>query len=404
MKIIVLAADLFHGGSSVVGQDVSRGMALRGHQVLFISAGKYDRSFFQDGYEVKVLGQERPRPFYQYINPFLMSRLLGVLAEFGPDLMHVHSINLRSFSLASLLLSRQHPMVWTLHDLWAVCMTGWPEAQDCEGTLRQCRGCSSWPRALVKANRILKRSIYGLSPFTVVTPSKWLADLFHRSSLSHKTAHVIPNAIDTNLFTPEEDRKQYRANDSKERTILFCGGRRVNGRSPAVRKGWEYLVEAVCILTKKRNDFQLLYTGDPLDLPPHFPTRVIFTGVVDRKEMQRYYNAADIFVLPTLADNSPLTILEAMACKTPVIATAVGGIPEIVRHGHTGLLSPPRDAESLAICIDASFSKPSHAAEMAERAYESVMKNFSMEQMLDRYESIYSQTISAVGRHLRIAS
>jgi glycosyltransferase involved in cell wall biosynthesis len=404
VKICVLNSSLSHGGASVVAMDVAKGMAERGHEVAFVCSGRAGGTNKQDGHIVRILKLRRQNFLFHYLNPSLIRALKEFLWDFKPDIIHVHNINLQTFSLGSLLLSRRYHMVWTLHDLWAVCMTGWPDPHDCQKMLQQCQGCTRWPKALVKANRIIKKSVYGFSGFTVVTPSQWLADLFHGSSLSNRAAHIIPNGVDTSRFTPEQSRNRPESADSKEKTILFCGGRRVDGRSPARRKGWDYLVEALKILAKIRKDLHLLYTGDPLNLPSRFPVRVTFTGMVDREKMHRYYRAADVFVLPTLADNSPLTILEAMACKTPVVATVVGGIPEIVRHGHTGLLSPPRDAESLARCLDASLSNPSHTAEMVERAYKRVLKDFSLDQMLDNYESIYSQTISGFGRQLMTAS
>ena len=163
---------------------------------------------------------------------------------------------------------------------------------------------------------------------------------------------------------------------------------------PAERKGWQYLISAFRLLKNKCSEIELLYLGDSVSLPDDFPVSVQFKQGIDREGMWKYYNIADLFILPTLADNFPLTILEAMACKTPIISTNVGGIPEMIIPGETGLLCPPRDAVALAEKIDYALSNPDHCSEMAEKAYQRFNEMFTFDRMIDQYEDVYEETIT----------
>ena len=145
MKICILTASLNHGGVSIVALDVARGMADRGHQVTVVCAGEKDQIIEQDGYIIHILKNRFKNPVYHFLNIILLVKLIRLLRKFKPDIIHLHNINLQTFSLASLLLSRFYSMVWTIHDIWPLCMTGWPPIPDCKGILNQCKSCPTWP-------------------------------------------------------------------------------------------------------------------------------------------------------------------------------------------------------------------------------------------------------------------
>ncbi|MCD4676558.1 MAG: glycosyltransferase family 4 protein [Desulfobacula sp.] len=398
MKICIVTASLNQGGASIIACDVAKGFAHRGHKVLLLCSSKRAESWEEDGYRVRALDIKMRNPFYHYVNPLLLYKLNNILAKFNPDLIHVHTINLQTFSLASLLFSRRYPMVWTIHDLWPLCMTGWPTPSDCNQISTQCTDCRTWPNPMVKANKLIKETIFRCSRVSVVCPNNWLANLLRESNLSCLPVYIVPNGIDPTIFshiTGIENESKNNFSDQKD-VILFCGGLRLAGQLPAERKGWTYLVTALEILSRKRSDIHLLYVGDALDLPSQSPVPVTFVKEVVREKMKNYYSVADIFVLPTLADNSPLTILEAMACKVPIITTNVGGIAESITHDETGLLCPPRNATALAEFIEYLLLNPARGIEMAERAYQRFINEFTFERMIDEYETVYQQTISRV--------
>ena len=393
MKVCILASTLAHGGASIVALDVAKGIAKRGHQVLFICTGKSFSKYRQNGYTVIVLKLNKRTPIFHYFNPLILLKILKLLDEFQPDLIHVHNINLQTLSLGTLLFSFKYPMVWTLHDVWALCMTGWPDPPDCAGMRFKCRNCPSWSAPIVMTNKFIKEVVFKYSNFNIVSPSKWLARLIENSYLCRKPIYIIQNGIEISSIQPEQSARLKFGISKEKKVILYCGGKLIAGKLPAERKGWEYLVKALSILSRIRDDIHLLYIGDHLRLPSKLPVSVTFSTGVDRRMMGAYYKASNIFVLPTLADNCPLTILEAMAFKIPIVATDVGGIPEILKNFQTGLICAPRDAVALAASMHYLLSNPKIGNTFADNGYKRLLAELSFEHMVDGYENVYRQTI-----------
>ena len=396
MKICVITATLNHGGASIAALDIAKGMSEKGHEVVFITSGDAYSVFKKDLYTVRVLKRIWKNPAFHYFNPQLIWELFRLLKNIKPDIIHIHNINLQTFSLGSLLFSRKYPTVWTLHDLWPVCLTGWPDPPDCPGLLRQCKNCPRWPSFIVFLNRVIKRYAFKIANVKFASPSKWMAERLESSGIIFSPIEIIHNGIDPSSFNLHEEKQNISEIQlSKEKTILlFIGGKKLAGELPAVRKGWEYLLSALQILSLKRKDIHLLYIGDKVSFPNNFPFTYTLVDGVSREDMKKYYKLSDVFVLPTLGDNSPLTILEAMNCRVPVIASAVGGIPEIVIQGKTGILCKPRDAESLANSIELLLSDQYLKEEVVEQAYELIQSDFSFVQMIDKYESLYNNIIN----------
>jgi len=396
MKICVINALINHGGASINAFDIARGMAARGHEVKFIASGTSRSTLWKDGYQVIELKQKLRNPIFHYFNPILLSKLKRQLEKFQPDIIHIHNINLQTFSLGTLLFSKKYPMVWTLHDVWPLCMTGWPNQADCEGFLVNCHSCKHWSKPAVAINKMIKETAFTFSKFCIACPSGWMAANLAKSRLSQKQISRINYGIDQSLFYPGKKTSDKIEHDMPEgkKIILFCGGKRLVGELPAWRKGWTYLVDALRILARTSPDLHLLYVGESIKLPADFPVGITFAEGVMRDEMRRYYHLSDIFVLPTLGDNSPLTILEAMACKTPIVSTNVGGISESLTSGKTGLLCPPRNADCLAKAIEFLLKHPAATNKMAERGYQKLNHDFRFDKMIDRYENLYSEAIS----------
>jgi glycosyltransferase involved in cell wall biosynthesis len=206
MKICILTASLNHGGVLVVALDVARGMAERGHQITVVCTGEKDDIVEQDGYVIYILKNIFKNPAYHFFNFILLIKLIKLLSKIKPDIIHLHNINLQTFSLASLLLSRLYPMVWTIHDIWPLCMTGWPPVPDCTGMLHKCKSCPTWPKWIARLNRFVKESMYRFSILHIVCPSNWMASLTSPSNLSQNPFHIIYNGTNQYRFTKEERR------------------------------------------------------------------------------------------------------------------------------------------------------------------------------------------------------
>lgn len=392
MKIFTINASYYHGGASIHALDTCKGLAKLGHDVVYCTIGTKGEKYEQDGYRVETLQQKKKTAIYHYFNPYILYKLKNILASYQPDIIHLHNINLQSFSLAILFYSKIYPIVWTLHDVWPICMIGWPEPSTCNKFRQKCVDCPNWPQSIVNTSRVLKETVYQLNDFTITCPSRWMCNNLNQSNLLKKTIEHIPLAIDEDLFKRPDDcatGSNYTVPGKK--TILFTGGKRLAGNLPAWRKGWSVFCESLRQLDDINDKIHLLYVGDEIELPDDIKVRATFVKNIARQEMQPLYRSADLFVLPSMADNSPLTILEAMYCRTPVIASKVGGIPELVVNGKTGLLCPTTDSKAFANAIRYIVNHPGEARQMAQAGYERSERHYNYRNMLIRYETLFNR-------------
>ncbi len=124
--------------------------------------------------------------------------------------------------------------------------------------------------------------------------------------------------------------------------------------------------------------------------------RVIFAGM--REDVPRLLAAGDVFVLPTLSEALPTVLAEAMAARLPIVASAVGGVPEMVEDGRNGLLVPAGDSEALAEACLGLLSAPDRRAAMAQRGWEIVQRKFDIRRQVRALENIYLEGLRAYGR------
>jgi glycosyltransferase involved in cell wall biosynthesis len=179
-----------------------------------------------------------------------------------------------------------------------------------------------------------------------------------------------------------------------------------------LKKGFEYLLLAVHKLQKTFDDFKVVITGEGPDRPAieqmieHYglQQRVMLAGA--RSDMPNVYAAMDIFVLPSLNEGLPMTLLEAMAAGKPVIASHVGAIPNVVEDGINGLLVMPGDSSGLYDALARLLNAPDLCRRMGAQAHEWIGHNFTSEIMAKRYRLLYDEVlerdraiVSARSRH-----
>ena len=283
-------------------------------------------------------------------------------------------------------------IVWTLHDMNAF-TGGCHYAGEC---LRYRDACGMCPRLasnsasdLSHAGWLEKTQAYREIDINVVTPSRWLESCSRSSSLFGWRHHaVIPNGLPLGTYAPgERDRIRNALNiPTDAKVILFCASSAV-----LKRKGLTYLFEALDHMSKSRPGIRIILAV----MGAGFPDRKVvggypvmnFGSIASESRMAIVYNAADVFVLPSLQDNLPNTVLESMACGTPVAAFATGGIPDIVEHGSTGWLAPHLDTARLAEAVDwcLHHSPP----DIRQRCRIRMEKHFSLEVQAQRYLDLY---------------
>jgi len=382
VKIAVLCGRYPYSGAGVIARESAEELALR-HEVSFIHGGELD-SDRQEG-ALRVISLALPPAEEQgvsqlYWSPKVVRQLRRTLESLNPDLIHFHIVQRRSFSLASLLLSRRRRAFWTIHDQWPLCVRSVPQPPSCEGMKRFCLFCTAWPGFSV-ANKVLKEAVFAASRLEVVVPSRWLADLLRYSFLGRKRMHLIYNGIDLDRFRPDEE-GETRGRAGSPPTILFVAG--PNNPTKGVRE----LRPAFLRLRERYPGLRLRVVGDP---PEGMAGQegIEIAGRVPREAMPDEYRRSDLFVLPTLSDNTPVTLMEAMASGLPAVATAVGGVPELVVPGVTGRLVPAGDVAALTAAMEGLLADPDARRRMGSASRKVAETRFARQRMVSELEDIY---------------
>ena len=321
------------------------------------------------------------------------------------DVIHLHWVNQGMLSLRGIrrILESGKPVVWTMHDIWpatAICHY----VRDCNRFHTQCDACPLLPGGSL-ATTVWRKKQQMLSGqhVTYVACSQWLADEARQSALLHdQTVVSIPNAIDTRLFCPQDQRKARAACGlpAEGRIILF-----VSQRVTDPRKGVRYLVEAIRLLAERHPDVAsqtaiAILGGHAEEVASQLALPVYPLGYVSAPQrIVQVYNAADIFVLPSLEDNLPNTVMEAMACGVPCVGFRVGGIPEMIGHRVTGYVAEPRDAADLTAGIVYALDEQ-QAPALRKACLQKVAHSYSQQSVAKRYREVYEEA-ARVSQHRR---
>ncbi len=347
-------------------------------------------------------------------------RLLSVPPR-RPDLVHCHNLHGGYFDLRVLpRLSRQVPVLITMHDAWL--LSGHcAHSFDCERWQTGCGMCPdlSIPPAIpadrTAENWRLKARIHSRSRLRIATPSGWLMQKVERSMLMPAVVErrVIPNGVDLATFAARPGREAERARlglAADEFVVLFVA----NGIRGNVWKDVATLRASLARLHVSlvpRRRVRMLAVGE--DAPPERIGEALIEFVPhvdDAARLASYYRAADAYAHAARADTFPNTVLEALAAGTPVVATAVGGIPEQVRAldhpaapdgilrepagGATGLLVAPGDAEGMAQCLALLATDAGLRTALGRNASVDAARRFDRETTVDRYAEWYRRILA----------
>lgn len=320
------------------------------------------------------------------------------LQKFRPDVVNCHSFygNLPYDFLPA--LSRLYRTCFTAHDPRPI-GTLQPECWACEynATCRHCplvgSGWRQWLRNPYYQQRKIKRQAHGrCAPnMRIVAPSRWMLERLRAQELSRFRAQLIPYGIDLEFFGKASDSRSAFGLPGAQPIILFSAwyeSRRNLGR----RKGLADLAEAFETRIIPAIPNAILAVAGEAFVPNHPNVRPL--GMVSLANLPQLLSAADVYVLPTLADNLPYSVLEAMGCAVPIVATNVGGIPEQVLQGETGLLVPPGQPDQLAEAIISTLSDPEKAKAMAAGGRRRAEALFGMEGSVRAYERLFEEMMS----------
>lgn len=319
-----------------------------------------------------------------------------------PDIIHFHNLHGDYFDIRSLpWYCRQLPALFTLHDGWLLgqyCMF----SNDCPEFENNCASCpnsSVVPGSMKRtqiANRGKKFTLFGKEHFFVVTPSGWMmknvgASCFHSIMADGR---VIPNGVDLRTFHlyPRKAARRELSLPEDALVLLFVA----NAVRTNPSKDFESIKISLSLVSERvpERNILLLAIGDSAPPETVGNARIEFIPFFsDPEKMAKYYQASDIYLHAAKVDNFPTTVIEALACGVPVIATAVGGIPEQIVTGETGFLTRPGDPSDMADKIELLLKNSSLREEMGERAYSDAKKRFGLDLQVERYLELYKELI-----------
>lgn len=309
------------------------------------------------------------------------------------DMIHLHNLHGDYFNPFALpQLSQQRPTVWTLHDMHA--LTGHcAHAFDCTRWQTGCGRCPDlevYPSLSVDTTSLLwqiKKRIYQHSPLTVVVPSCWLKTNVEKSILKHHDTRLIYNGIDETLFKNRDKAEARAALDlPQDRLILLFSA------YGGLKKPWKggHFFQDVYKALKDRRDLLFVSTG-AAEARWREPGWKEVPYVSTPGQMALYYAAADLYIYPSIADNCPLAVLEAMACGTPVITFNTGGIPELVSHMQTGYVAKYKDKKDF-IKGTRLFLRDTHLRKRAGiEGRRRVEATFTLSRMAENYLELYRE-------------
>jgi glycosyltransferase involved in cell wall biosynthesis len=288
------------------------------------------------------------------------------------------------------------PIVWVFHDLWGV-TGGCHYPGDCTGLQTGCGNCPKlkyshehdWSRYLW----LQKYENWKDLDITVLCPSNWMAGMVKKSLLfGDKRIEVCPYSIELDVFKPMGSvALRESLGIRQDQKVLLFGA--VNSMHDT-RKGAHLLVDALTRLEGKVPADDLVFLVFGAKESPELekvPFKVVNLGFIrEKSELAKYYAASTAFVLPSLEDNLPNTVLESLACGTPVVAFNIGGISDMIDHEQNGLLVEETDTKKLADALERMVKMPDDQyRKMQSAARNKIETNYSPEVVGKRLKQIF---------------
>ncbi|GAA3948351.1 glycosyltransferase [Chitinophaga oryziterrae] len=312
------------------------------------------------------------------------------------DIVHLNWIGNEMVSLREVAMIKK-PCVWTLHDSWVFCGA---EHHPYVTSKRHVEGYTKANRSEcdrgIDVDRYVwqqKKKYWKQASFNIVTPSKWLEQCATQSFLlRNKNIVQIYNGTDINIFRSNGKaavRKKHNLPENKK-LLLFGAVSATTDRN----KGFHLLREAINKLLEEGADVEVMIFGsEDVSKKIDIQCKIYnWNNITDEKQLAELYSAADVFVLPSLIENLPTVLLEAMACGTPGVAFNVGGIKEIIDHKINGYLATPYRIDDLINGIR-FFIESENTREFEKQATLKIKEMFTLNKSVDQYIELYKKLI-----------
>lgn len=343
---------------------------------------------------------------YWSIN-WMPSRIDHLVEELAPDIVHLHWSG-GGFLPISVLKNFRRPVVWTLRDMW-------PFTGGCHytaGCVRYRDGCGACPQLRSNDDRDISRQVFLRKhkhwrdlDLWLVPISNWLAEAARESPLFRdRPIEVIPNGLDIARFRPCDKRsaRELLGLPTDRRLILFGALHATCDR----RKGYDALCHAIEILACSggaENTELVVFGADGDKSGRHLGVDVHYVGHVnDDRRLAMLYASADVMVVPSLQESFGKTLIEAMACATPVVAFDSGGPSDVVAHKRTGYLARPFFPEDLARGIRWCLARPERIASLGRAARDRAVAEYDIDLVAERYDRLYRRIMQSGRREVAI--
>ena len=323
-------------------------------------------------------------------SPFSTRRLIRFIKKFKPDVVHIHELHAYFVNIKPLinyLKKNKIKTVMTLHCEFAY--TGkCGHSIECEKWKTECNHCPhlhDYPKTLFFDHtrsmfRQKKKLFEDFDNLKVVTPSKWLAERAKQSFLGVRDIFVIPNGIDTEIFSPKDSshlREKHGIADTEKVVVAVAPD------LMSELKGGKFVLETARKLKDEKIRFVMVGLSDPSG---EFPENVIPLGkIYDQKELASYYSLADVFLICSKRENLPTTCLEAQCCGSVVCGFDVGGVKETVLEAYKNNCVEYGNTDALCERLLAALeSEPS-----SEKISKESARLYGKQTMFENYLKLY---------------
>lgn len=309
------------------------------------------------------------------------------------DIVNLHWLGNELINISEIKKIKK-PIVWTLHDMWAFCGAEHYADINNSGQYR-----SGYREKKISLNTIVwerKKKHWQDIIFNFVSPSYWLAECLQESLLfKKKEVQVIRNCLDIKKFLPVDvSSARKKINIHTERKIVLFGA---DGKDSNPLKGFGLLVDSFKHMHKNKLQFVFFGGKDGRKSEIINGIDIINMGRIDNDDdLALLYSAADVFVVPSLIDNYPNTVLEAMSCGTPCVGFKVGGIPEMIDHEVNGYLVDPFDTKQLAEGLSWVLHDQERMRKLGDNARRKIEKECNETLIAEEYKKLYESILNNI--------
>ena len=363
------------GGIQEHVSNLAQTLARQGHQLQIVTVRRNKSERVRDTFAgldvIRVPQLNLPRTLTTQYLAITTALLIAMRLRGQADVVHYHTFWPDAFT--AFVVNKFVPTVYTAHESRFLLMAEQP-----------------------KSRRWLKLA---LRPFQgILAPSTELLEATRQLGVSSEKSAFIANAVDASKFRPgvTGERVRERYGIPLDHCLILCPRRLVP------KNGLEFLIESLPLIRRRFSGASVLIAGagperESLEARVRelgLQEYVIFAGSQDNDDLPEFYAAADIVAIPSLKEATSIAGLEAMASARAVVATNVGGLPEIIEDGVSGLLVPPRDPEALALAITRLIEMPELRKQLGLAARARVEQKFTWEQVASETTRAYERAIA----------